>query len=375
MGPAASLPAHMLGPLNRTQRQVVGTAVGLSAAAAAVHFSPAPQVVRFGVAAVALAALAALVGTAIEQVGERVGPGPTGLLQSALGNLPELFVAIFALRQGLVRVVQAALVGSVLSNLLLVLGLALLSGGLRHGPQRFPPEAPRMIVTLLVVAVGTLLVPTVAVRLHTPASGHAVTLSTVCAAVLLIVYLAGIPFWLRRDRNAADHRGSPAGTEPAAPEPPFSPWPLNLAVALLAVGSGLAAVVSDWFVAALTPAIASLHLSQAFTGLVVVAIASNAVENAVGVRFALRARPDFALSTILNSPLQVALLLTPVLVLASPALGTSRLTLVFPPLMVVALAVATVVVAIVVYDGEYTWLEGTALVALYVIVATAFWWG
>ncbi len=364
----------MLGSLNRTQRRVVGAAVVLSAAAAATHFSPVPQVARFVVAAVALASVAALVGTAIEQVGEHLGPGPTGLLQSGLGNLPELFVAVFALRQGLVRVVQAALVGSVLSNVLLVLGLALLSGGLRHGPQRFPPQAPRMIATLLVLAVGALLVPTVAVHLHTPASGHAATLSMVCAVFLLIVYLASIPFWLRGGPAPSDHSASAPG-EGSAAGPSFSPWPLRLSVTLLVLGSGLSAVVSDWFVAALDPAISSLHLSQAFTGLVVVAIASNAVENAVGVRFALRARPDFALSTILNSPLQVALLLTPALVLASPAIGGSRLTLVFPPLMVVGLAVAAVVMVIVVYDGEYTWLEGVALVALYAIVATAFWWG
>jgi Ca2+:H+ antiporter len=365
----------MLDALNRTQRLVLFAAAGLSVAAAAARYGGAPDVARFGIAAVALAAIAALVGAAIEQVGERLGPGPTGLLQSALGNLPELFVAIFALRQGLVGVVQAALVGSVLGNVLLVLGLALLSGGLRHGTQRFRPEAPRMIATLLVVAVGALLVPTVAVHLHTPARGHAVALSTACAVLLLAVYLLSIPFWLRGGPNAGDSSdvtSQRAGAETAGG---LSPWPLWLAVVLLAVGSGLAALVSDWFVSALTPAIASLGLSQQFTGLVVVAVASNAVENAVGVRFAMGARPDFALSTILNSPLQVALLLIPVLVLASAGIGPVRLTLVFPPLLVVAMAVAVVAVTIVVYDGEYTWLEGAALVALYGIVAASVWWG
>lgn len=366
----------MLASLTRAQRLVAAAAAGLSGAAAATHFAAAPQVARFLVAAVALAAIAALVGAAIDQVGERLGPGPTGLLQSGLGNLPELFVAIFALRQGLTGVVQSALVGSVLSNVLLVLGLAFLSGGMRHGTQRFPPQAPRMIATLLVLAVAALLVPTLAARLQTPASHHAAALSRACAVLLLLVYLASIPFWLR---------GGPAAVREPAPDPASGgdrtadslspPWPLSLAVVLLAVGSLLAAVVSDWFVAALNPAIRSLGISQSFTGLVIVAIASNAVENAVGVRFALRARPEYALSTILNSPLQVALLLTPILVLASPAVGPAQLTLVFPPLLVVVLAVATVVVAFVVYDGEYTWLEGVALIALYGIAAAAFWWG
>ena len=133
--------------------------------------------------------------------------------------------------------------------------------------------------------------------------------------------------------------------------------------------------VSDWFVTALTPATRSLGISPMFTGLVIVALASNAVENAAGIRFAWKARPDYAISTILNSPLQITLLLTPVLVLVSPLIGPSHLTLVFPPLLVVALAVAVVVVAVVVYDGEYSWLEGVALIALYVIVAASLWWG
>ncbi|HWG74483.1 MAG TPA: calcium/proton exchanger [Acidimicrobiales bacterium] len=357
----------MVAPLTLSQRVVLVAAVGLSIVAGAAQAFVTSEVARFLLAGAALAALAALVGAAIEQVGERLGPGPTGLLQSALGNLPELFVGIFALRNGLTGVVQAALVGSVLSNTLLVLGVAFLAGGLRHGPQRFPPEAPRMIATLLVLAVGALLVPTLAVRLQTPASHHAGTLSNICAGVLLVVYLLSIPFWLRGGPSASPERVEPTGDAVA--------WPLPLAVTLLATGSLLAALVSDWFVGALEPATHSLGISQTFTGLVIVAIASNAVENAVGIRFALKARPDFAISTILNSPLQIALLLTPALVLLSRVVGPTQLTLVFPPLLIVALAVAAIVVVIVVYDGEYTWLEGVALLGLYFIVAAAFWWG
>jgi Ca2+:H+ antiporter len=152
-------------------------------------------------------------------------------------------------------------------------------------------------------------------------------------------------------------------------------WPLTLSLALLVAAGCASGAVSEWFVGSLTPAIHSLGISQAFTGLVVVAIASNAVENAAGIRFAWKARPDYAISTILNSPLQIALLLTPVLVLTSRFIGPAQLTLVFPPLLVAALAVAIVVVTVVVYDGEYSWLEGVALIALYAIIATAFWWG
>jgi Ca2+:H+ antiporter len=118
-----------------------------------------------------------------------------------------------------------------------------------------------------------------------------------------------------------------------------------------------------------------LGLSETFTGLVVVAIASNAVEHVVGIRFAVKAKPEYAISTTLNSPLQVALLLTPVLVLLSRVIGPTQLNLVFAPLLVAALGVSAVVVALIIYDGEYTWIEGVALVALYCIVAAAFWWG
>lgn len=332
----------------------------LTATAGGLVAAGASPVARFVAAGAALAALAALVGQSIERVGERLGPGPTGLLQSTLGNLPELFVGLFALRRGLIGVVRAALVGSVLANAVLVLGLAFVAGGLRHGPQKFRTEAPRLNSSLLLLVVAALLVPTLASRLETPAAAHAGTLSDFVAVVLLVVYALSVPYNLRR--------GSDRGAEPHGPGS-------GRAMVMLVLGSGGAALASYWFVGPLRQATASLGLSQTFTGLVVVAIASNAVENAVGIRFALGARPDYAISTTLSSPLQVALLLTPALVLASSAIGPTRLTLVFPPLLVAALAISAVVVTVVIYDGEYTWIEGVALIGLYCILAAAFWWG
>jgi Ca2+:H+ antiporter len=348
--------------INRVQQLIVAAAIGLTAAAAIVHAASPHSVATFVISAVALAALAALVGQSIEQVGEHLSPGATGLLQSSLGNLPELFVGIFALNDGLYTVVRAALVGSVLGNTLLVFGIAALTGGLRHGPQRFPSESPRMIGTLLLLSVAALLVPTLAMRLHTPAAPHVNALSDASAIILLVVYALSIPFWLR-------------GGATTGPTHEQGAWPLRTAAGLLVLGSLGAALVSAWFVGALESATKSLGLSQTFTGLVIVAIASNAVENAGGVRFALRARADYAVSTILNSPLQVALFLTPALVLASRFIGPMHLTLVFPTLMVAALAVAAIVVVVVIYDGEYVWLEGVALIGLYCILAAAFWWG
>jgi Ca2+:H+ antiporter len=357
-----------MGPSSLTsgQRLIVGASLGLTIAAAIARAAGKETVATFVISAAALAALAALVGEASEQLGERYGPAATGLLQSTLGNLPELFVGIFALRSGLVEVVRSALIGSVLGNTLLVLGIAILAGGLRHGVQRFKAESPRVIGTLLLLAVSALLVPTLASRLHTPASAHTVALSNVAAVILVIVYALSIPFWLQG--------GAAAGTG-AAPRRAAPVWSLQQAVLLLALGSIGAAFASDWFVGALAPATRSLGLSETFTGLVIVALASNAVEHAVGIRFAMKARPDYALSTILNSSLQVALLLTPVLVLVSRIVGPTHLTLVFPPLQVAAVAIATIVALVVVYDGEYVWLEGVALIGLYGVIVVAFWWG
>jgi Ca2+:H+ antiporter len=137
----------------------------------------------------------------------------------------------------------------------------------------------------------------------------------------------------------------------------------------------LAALVSDWFVTALQPAIETLNISQAFAGLVVVAIAGNAVENVVGIQLAAKNRADYALSVIVNSPLQIALVLAPALVLLSHVVGGAVLTLVFSPMLVVAVALAVITVTIVIVDGESDWLEGCALLGLYGVIAAAFWWG
>jgi Ca2+:H+ antiporter len=352
--------------LSRSESITLVAAVVGTVLAAGLTYANASAVAVFVVTALALAAQASLVGDATEQLGARLGPGATGVLQSALGNLPELMIGIFSLRAGLVAVIQAALIGSILGNTLLVLGLAFLVGGLKNGTQRFAGEPVRMIATLTLLSVAALGIPTLAAAIHAPASAHAADLSGVTAVVLLIVFVASIPSSLE---------GSPTGVSGPGPEEEEKPWPLALAVVLLVLAAVGAAFVSDWFVASLRPAIAALHLSETFTGLVVVAIAGNAVENVVGVQLAARGKPDYAISVILNSPLQVALGLIPALVLLSFLPGLTPLTLVLPPLLLVSLWFAAVITAVIVFDGEYVWLEGVALIALYVMIAAAFWWG
>ena len=320
----------------------------------------------FAASAVGLAGLAAMVGEGTDQLGHRLGSGATGVLQSALGNLPELFIGIFALRAGLLEVVRSALVGSILANTLLVLGLAFMAGGLRHGPQRFGAGQTKMMSTLLILAVAAMAIPTIAAAPGGPAHGHATELSVVVSIVLLAVFVASVPYSVRHNPGVG------AAESPVAAD---SVWPLGLALATLLAASLGAVFVSDWFVESLKPAMSTLGMSESFAGLVVVAIAGNAVENVVGVQAMLRDKGDLAISLILNSSLQVALALTPVLVILSIVAGGAVLTLVLSPLLVAALALATLLAALVVIDGESSWLEGLALVGLYVIIAASVWWG
>lgn len=358
-------PRGALALLGTRARIILGTAVVATALTAILHVAGANDVLTFIVAGVALAMLAAMVGDATEQLGTRLSPGATGVLQSALGNLPELFVGIFALRAGLVEVVQTALIGSILGNSVLVLGLALLVGGIRHGEQSFASNAPRMMATLTLLAIAALAVPTLAHQLHTPAEPHADALSVASAVILLIIFVASIPVSLQGGATSLPERNVV----------PVDTWPLWLAGGLLALAGLGAAFVSEWFVDAMAPTIATLGLSQAFTGLVIVALAGNAVENVVGIQLMAANKADYALSVILNSSLQVALGLTPVLVLLSFVIGGAHLTLVLAPLLVVALFLAALLGTVIVFDGKSTWLEGLILVGLYGILAVSFWWG
>ncbi len=320
----------------------------------------------FLIGVVALAILATVVGQATEQLGSYMGPGATGIVQASIASMPELFVSFFALKAGLITVVQSAIVGSILANSLLVMGLAFLFGGWKNGTQRFASERPRAIVIMMVLAVSALVVPTLADAIHTPAEAHEETLSIASAFVLLVVFFASIPFSLR---------GGPIAENIPATELEEKPWSLIRAISVLVAAGVLTAFVSDWFVQALEPTIESLHISQAFAGLVIVAIAGNAVENVVGIRLAIKNKMDYAISIVMNSSLQVALALTPILVLLSYFFTPVALTLVLPPLLVVALALAAILSALIVYDGESNWLEGFALIGLYIMIAISFWWG
>ncbi len=331
----------------------------------ATHFE-VNSVLLFVFSAIALVLLAMNVGHATDQLGSRMGPGATGVLQSALGNLPELFVCIFALRAGLDKVVQAALVGSILANSLLVFGLAILLGGLKHGTQKFQSEPPKMIATLMLLAFAALAIPTLTHHLHTAADTHINMLNVMVAIVLLLVFVASLTFSIKGDKTIVPSEST---------EVHQASWSLPVTLIVLA-GAGVgAAFVSDWFVEALQPAMKILGINDVFAGLVIVAIAGNAIENLVGIQLAMKNKADYAVSVILNSSLQIALCLFPLLVLLSFFIGGAVLSFVLSPLLLGALALSIIVGAFIVFDGESIWLEGVALIGLYLIIAAAFWWG
>jgi Ca2+:H+ antiporter len=354
-------------PLERTALLAIAVLTALAGVANDEAWAAVP---RFAVATLALAGLAWVVSFATEQLGERFGPGVTGMMQSTLGNLPELFVVIFALQKGELVVAQTAIVGSILANALLVLGLVIVVGARRapDGMMRFSKRLPRDTATLLQVTVFIIVLLGLSLGAHDPASHHVKAISAVGAGCLLIVYLAWVVPYLRSDAPPGSERGQAEEVTESEPHP-GPRLGLGLTLVLLIVAGVASAFVSDWFVNGLEPAISILHISQAFAGLVIVAIAGNAVENTAGLVLSYKGRSDLAISVVKNSVAQIAAFLFPLLVLVSFLLATT-LTFALAPVYIGALALTALALWQVTGDGEAAEFEGWALVALYVILAT-----
>lgn len=352
--------------LAATERLAVVVVTVFATAAGIAHYAGWAPILAFALAGVALAGLAYVVSFATEQVGRRFGPGVTGMLQSTLGNLPELFVVIFALRAGEVVVAQTSIIGSLFANALLVLGFVIVVGvRAADGPiMRFRPRLPNDTATLMLVTVFIIVVVGQSLGSHDPASRHVETISAVAAVALLVVYLAWVVPYLRRDH--AD--GGGAGEAAVSDQPAAGRGvPLALSVGLLAAGGVGAAFVSEWFVAGLRPTIDQLGVSEAFAGIVIVAIAGNAVEHVAGVVLAHKGHADLAISVVKNSVAQIAAFLFPVLVLVS-LLFEHQLTFALEPVYTGALLVSALAVWQVTGDGEAAAFEGWALIALYVVL-------
>jgi Ca2+:H+ antiporter len=384
--------------LSFTERAALSTIAILAVLAGVANYGQWATLPRFAVATLALAGLAWVVSFATEQLGERFGPAVTGMMQSTLGNLPELFVVIFALQKGELVVAQTAIIGSIFANAMLVLGLVIVVGALRapDGVMRFSHRLPRDTATLLLVTVFIIVLLGLSLASHDPASHHVDTISAVGAVSLLIVYFAWVVPYLRADTlpgaegvpgAEGDDSGAPGegtgalserigassgGSVPPKASPAEHAGPrlsLRVTLALLVVAGVGSAFVSDWFVNGLEPAIVQLKISQAFAGLVIVAIAGNAVENTAGLVLAWKGRSDLAISVVKNSVAQIAAFLFPLLVLISFLLATT-LTFALAPVYIGALLVMALAMWQVTADGEAAAFEGWALVALYVILAT-----
>jgi len=348
------------GGLTRLELAALAAVAATAALTGVLHVADVTPVATFVLGAVALAGLAWVVSFATEAVGEHFGPAATGLLQSTLGNLPELFIVLFALSAGELVVARTSILGSLFANAFLVLGLTLVAGAraTADGVMRFRARLPNDTATLLLLAVFIIVLLALSNSVGDRASRNEEAISIVGAVVLLLVYGAWLRSYVTGPRAEPAVEGEP-GRERAA---------LPISLVLLALAGVGAAFVSDWFVAALAPAVERLGISRAFTGIVIVGIAGNAVENVVGIRLAAQGKSDLAISVVKNSVAQIAVFLFPALVLLSLFFAT-RLTFVLPGVYVGALGLMALALWQVTGDGEASEFEGAALVGLYAIVA------
>lgn len=328
------------------------------AVGAVCEYGGAPDLLTFGVSAAALSGLAWVVSFGTEELGTKLPPGPTGLLQSTLGNLPELFVVIFALREGQVVVAQTSILGSIFANALLVLGLTIVIGARRGegGLMRFSPRLPQDTATLMLVVTFVIVLVGISFATGDKASDNVNEISVIASVVILFVYGAWvIPF--ARDGRQTDKlpEGHPA-------------LPLGATLTILAVAGAGAAFVSEWFVGALQPSIEQLGVSEAFAGLVIVAIAGNAVENVTAFVLAAKDKSDLAISVVKNSVAQIAALLFPLLVIVSQFFD-HQLTFAIQPVYIGALLLTALALWQITGDGEAAAFEGWALTGLYVMLA------
>jgi Ca2+:H+ antiporter len=351
-------------------------------AALLLRLAGAPDVWVFLAAALAIVPLAGLMGQATENLAETLGAGLGGLLNATFGNAAELIIALLALARAgaspralkeMHALVHASLTGSIVGNLLLVLGLAILAGGLRHPRQEFNRTAAGMGTTLLALASIGLLLPSLHFYLAGGGrAGAAVVevLSEEIAVVLFLVYLLSLVFSLRTHRHlfAGPEEQLPTTGSRHRPE-----WGRRTSLVVLLVSTAGVAVMSEHLVGAVEEAAHALGMNSVFVGVIVVAVVGNAAEHATAVMVAVKNKMDLAFHIAVGSSLQIALFVAPVLVFASLLMGNARpLDLRFTPLELAAMLASILVLALVSQDGESHWMEGVMLLAVYALFALAF---
>src|SRR3954454_21860400 len=332
--------------------------------------------VIFACSALAIIPTAAVMGRATEELGARFGPGIGGLLNVTFGNAPELIIALFALGNGLQELVKAPLIGSIIGNVLLVLGASMLVGGWGRQRQRFSPTSASAQSSMLLVAAAAFAMPAVFRLVHgdgLPAVGvirpsfesSIEVLSGLIAGVLILVYLAGLVFSLRTHRDIFNPEYEQEGGWG---------WSTRTSVVMLAIAGVAVGVMSDILVHSVTAASESLGLSEFFIGAIVVAIVGNAAEHWVAVLVAHKDKMDLSVNIAIGSSAQVALFVTPVLVLTSLVLGPHPLALVFNGFELGGVLLAVLIANYVTQDGRSNWFEGLQLLSVYLVLGIAFYY-
>jgi len=338
----------------------------------AAHYLHWGTLVEFGLACLAILPLAAWIGSATEEIAVVVGPSLGGLLNATFGNAAELIISLVALRAGLVNVVKASLVGSIVGNLLLVMGLAMFLGGLRHKEQTFQSVVARTNASAMNLAVIALLLPAAvnftSVGIEEPLLQK---ISIVVAIILILVYLSSILFSLKTHRylydvGVAELDGEAVEGEHAAHKPNLPLW-----IGVLVVATVFVAVESELLVGSLEEATKILGLTELFTGVILLPIIGNAAENAAAIVVATKNKMDLSLSVAVGASMQVALFVTPVLVLAGWFWG-QPMDLNFNPFELVAVAIAVLIANSISSDGRSNWFEGLLLLAAYAVLGVAF---
>lgn len=325
-------------------------------------FFEAPPVVIFISSAIAVIPLAKLLGEATEELTTYVGPALGGLLNATLGNAPEFIIALFALRAGLVDVVKASLTGSILSNLLLVLGMAILFGGFKHKHQRFNPIAAKASGSTLLLAISALIVPALfVITTHSTSISTVENLSVTVSIFLVLAYAASLIFslWTHQHlylKDAAEY---------------IPRWSKRKSFWMLLVAALGIAFVSEILVGTIEPVVLQFGWTDMFVGIIVLAVIGNVAEHAAAVKVALKDNMDLAFQIAIGSATQIALFVTPVLVLVS-AFFVNSMNLVFTTFELVVLMLSVLIVNTIVEDGDSNWFEGFLLIIAYAVIATAF---
>jgi len=318
----------------------------------------------FVVSAVAILGLAWIVGLSTERLGALTGPQVGGILNATFGNIAELIIAFFALQAGLITVVKASLTGSIIGNLLLVLGAAVLAGGLKNGLQTFSQRIAGSNAALLVLAAVGLFIPAVFALSGRESVGTRVEESVLVAVVLIVGYGLSLVWQFTNPEATLGGHGEPEGH--AGPV-----WSGRTAVGVLLVAAALLAVLSEILVGSIEPFIEQFGLSELFVGVILIPTIGNLAEHIVAVQLAYKNKIEFAMAVTFGSSLQVALFVAPLLVFLGLVVG-QPMDLVFQPLEIAAVGVAVAISALIALDGESNWLEGALLMLIYLIIAISF---